>query len=154
MNVEELMTKPAVTIQAQETLNAAAQKMWDYDCGVLPVVGDDGRLVGILTDRDICIAAWSKGRLLEAIRAEEAMSKQVFSIRSDQEIGLAELLMAEHQIRRLPVVNADDKPIGMVSMNDFAREAVRAGSRIKDGVARAMNTLASICQPRKRAKAA
>lgn len=154
MNVEDLMTKPAVAINAQETLNLAAQKMWDNDCGVLPVVGDDGRLVGILTDRDICMSAWSKGRLLETIRAEEAMSKQVFSVKPGQEIGLAERLMAEHQIRRLPVVDANEKPIGMLSMNDFAREAVRAGSRIKDGIARAMNTLAAICQPRKRAKAA
>lgn len=52
------------------------------------------------------------------------------------------------------VVDANDTPIGIVSMNDFAREATRAGSRIKDGVARALNTLAAICQPRKRAKAA
>lgn len=154
MNVEELMTKPVVTIKAQEPLNVAAQKMWDTDCGVLPVVGDDGRLVGILTDRDICMSAWSKGRLLEAIRADEAMSKQVFSVKADQEVGLAEQLMAEHQIRRLPVIDASENPVGIISMNDFAREATRSGSRFKDGIARAMNMLAAICQPRKRAKAA
>jgi len=153
MNVEELMTKPVVTIKALEPLNIAAQKMWDTDCGVLPVVGD-GRLVGILTDRDICMSAWSKGRLLETIRADEAMSKQVFSVKADQEVGFAELLMAEHQIRRLPVVDASAKPVGIISTNDFAREATRSGSRFKDGIARAMNTLAEICQPRKRAKAA
>ncbi len=154
MNVEELMTKPAVTIRAEEPLNVAAQKMWDNDCGVLPVVGGDGKLVGVLTDRDICMSAWSRGQLLGTIRTGDAMSKQVYSVKADQEIGLAELLMAEHQIRRLPVVDANDKPIGLVSMNDFAREAARPGSRIKDGIARALNTLAAICQPRKRAKAA
>ncbi|HTR54198.1 MAG TPA: CBS domain-containing protein [Kofleriaceae bacterium] len=154
MNVEELMTKPAVTIQAQESLSVAAQKMWDNDCGVLPVVGGDGRMIGILTDRDICMSAWSRGRPLNAIGAEEAMSKQVFSVKSDSDIGLAELLMVKHQVRRLPIVDANDKPVGMISMNDFAREAARPGSRIKDGFTRAIQTLAAICQPRKRAKAA
>lgn len=154
MNVEELMTKPVVTIRTEEPLNVAAQKMWDNDCGVLPVVGGDGKLVGVLTDRDICMSAWSRGQLLGNIRAGDAMSKQVYSVKADQEIGLAELLMAEHQIRRLPVLDANDKPIGIVSMNDFACEATRAGSRIKDGIARAMNMLAAICRPRKRAKAA
>ncbi|HUJ57328.1 MAG TPA: CBS domain-containing protein [Kofleriaceae bacterium] len=154
MNVEELMTKPVVTIREEEPLNVAAQKMWDNDCGVLPVVGSDGKLVGVLTDRDICMSAWSRGQLLGSIRTGDAMSKQVYSVKADQEVGLAELLMAEHQIRRLPVVDANDKPIGLVSMNDFAREAARPGSRIKDGVARALNTLAAICKPRKRAKAA
>jgi CBS domain-containing protein len=154
MNVEELMTKPVVTIKAHEHLSVAAQKMWDTDCGVLPVVRDDGRLVGILTDRDICMSAWSQGRVLETIRADEAMSKQVFAVKPDQEIGVAERLMAEHRIRRLPVVDANEKPVGIVSMNDLAREVTRAGGRIKNGVARAIDTLAAICQPRKRAKAA
>lgn len=154
MNVEELMARPVVTIQTHESLNVAAQKMWDSDCGVLPVVGDDGRLVGILTDRDICMSAWSKGRPLDAILAEEAMSRQVYSIRPDQEIGRAEQLMAENQIRRVPVVDGGEKPIGILSMNDLAREGARSGSRLKDGAARAIKTLAAICQPRKRAKAA
>ena len=57
---------------------------------------------------------WSRGKLLQDIRAGDAMSKQVYSVKADQEIGLAELLMAEHQVRRLPVVDANDKPIGLV----------------------------------------
>ena len=154
MNVEELMTKPAVTIQAHEPLAVAAQKMWDNDCGVLPVVGGDGRLVGILTDRDVCMSAWTKGQLLTNIRVEDAMSKQVFSMKPDQEIGLAEVLMTEHQVRRIPIVDANEKPVGVVSMNDLAREAARPGSKVKDGIARAIHTLAAICQPRKRAQKA
>lgn len=154
MNVEELMTRRVVTCQANETLALAAQKMWDADCGVLPVVGGDGRLVGILTDRDICMSAWSQGRLLTEIPAEQAMSKEVFSVNPDQDVSLAELLMAEKQIRRIPVVDADGKPIGILSMNDLAREAARPGSKLKDGIARAIHTLAAICQPRKRAQRA
>jgi CBS-domain-containing membrane protein len=88
-------------------------------------------LIGILTDRDICISAWSRGQLLANICAGDAMCRQVYAVKADQEIGLAELLLAEHQIRRLLVVDANGKPIGVVSMNDFAREAARPGSRIK-----------------------
>ncbi len=154
MNVEEVMTKPVVTIQAQDTLQIAAQKMWDNDCGALPVVGGDGRLIGMLTDRDICMAAWSQGRLLGTIRVDEVMAKQVFAIKPEQEIGVAAKLMEEKQVRRIPVVDASEKPIGLVSMNDLAREAVRPGSRFTDGISRAIRTLAAICVPRKRVQKA
>ena len=154
MNVEELMTKPAATIRAEEPLNVAAQKMWDNDCGVLPVVGGDGKLVGVLTDRDICMSAWSRGQLLGNIRAGDAMSKQVSSVQSDQDVALAETLMAEKQVRRIPVVDANEKPIGILSMNDLAREAAKPGSKLKDGISRAIHTLAAICRPRKAEKKA
>lgn len=151
MKVEELMSKPALTCEAHETLDVAAQKMWDHDCGVLPVVASDGRLAGVITDRDICMSAWSQGRPLGAIHVDEAMSKQVFSVKPDQDVAHADKLMADKQVRGIPVVDTEDKPIGIVSVNDLAREAARSGSRITDGVARAVQTLAAICQPRKRA---
>lgn len=154
MKVEELMTKAPTTISNYETLDIAAKKLWDSDCGVLPVVGGDGRLVGILTDRDICMSAWSRGQLLATIHTDEAMSKQVFSVKPDQEIEFAEQLMADKQVRRIPVVDAEDKPIGILSMNDVAREAARTGSKLKDGITRAVQTIAAICQPRKRAQKA
>jgi CBS domain-containing protein len=150
MKVEELMTKSPTTVSNDDTLDVAAQKLWDRDCGVLPVVAGDGRLIGILTDRDICMSAWSKGHLLSAIHVEEAMAKQVFTAKPDQDVDTAEKLMAEKQVRRLPVVDANDKPIGVLSMNDIAREAARTGSKLKEGITRAIQTLAAICQPRKR----
>ena len=154
MKIEELMTKTPTTILGQDTLDIAAKKLWDSDCGVLPVVGGDGRLIGIITDRDICMSAWSKGQLLTAIHVDEAMSTQVFSVKPDQEVDAAELLMAEKQVRRLPVVDADGKPVGILSMNDVAREAARTGGKLKEGIARAIQTIAAICQPRKRAQKA
>jgi CBS domain-containing protein len=154
MNVEELMSKPVTTVVAQDMLNIAAQRMWDRDCGVVPVVGGDGRLVGIITDRDICMAAWSKGQPLSAIHVEDAMSRHVFSVKPDQDIDLAERLMAEKQVRRVPVVDANDEPIGILSMNDVAREAARGGSKLKEGIGRVIQTLAAICQSRKGQKAA
>ncbi|HEU4729584.1 MAG TPA: CBS domain-containing protein [Kofleriaceae bacterium] len=154
MRVEELMTKSPTLVSGHDTLDVAAQKLWDSDCGVLPVVGGDGRLVGIITDRDICMSAWSKGQLFTGIHVDEAMSKQVFSVKPDQDIDAAQSLMAEKQIRRLPVVDANNKPIGILSMNDIAREAARPGSRLREGIARAIQTIAAICQPRKRGQKA
>jgi len=154
MKIQELMTKPVTTCLQGETLNIAAQKMWDHDCGVLPVVGDDGKLVGVLTDRDICMSAWSHGRALDAIGVYEAMAKEVFSVKADDELERAEDLMAEKQVRRLPVVDAEDRPIGVISSNDLTREAARPGTRIKDQVARVLKTLAAIYRPRKHANVA
>ncbi|HUJ58633.1 MAG TPA: CBS domain-containing protein [Kofleriaceae bacterium] len=154
MDVADVMTKPIVTCHPQDSLDLAAHRMWDADCGALPVTDADGALIGILTDRDICMSAWSRGRPLADIRVEDAMARQVYTVKPDQEIGVAELLMAEHQIRRVPVVDASHRPIGLVSMNDLAREAARPGSKLKDGVTRALHTLAAICTPRRRGKAA
>jgi len=151
MKIEEIMTRSVATCRTQDTLSTASQKMWDHDCGVLPIVGDDGRLVGIITDRDVCMAAWSKGQRLDAIRIEEAMAKQVFCATPDQDLDAAETLMAEKQVRRIPIVDADNKPIGILSMNDIARE-VKPPHGSGNGMSRAMRTLAAICLPRPRAK--
>jgi CBS domain-containing protein len=150
MRIEEIMTRSVAMCRAQEALSAAAQKMWNHDSGALVVVGDDGRLVGMITDRDICMSAWSKGRPLDAIRIEEAMAKQVFAATPEQDIDAAEKLMAENQVRRIPIVDANNKPIGILSMNDIARRMTPPHGT-GDGMSRAMRTLAAICQPRARA---
>jgi CBS domain-containing protein len=154
MNVEELMTKNVVTCQPSDSLAVAAQRMWDGDCGSLPIVDGDGKLVGIVTDRDICMSGWTRGQLLTNIPVEKAMSKEVFSVKPDQEIGLAEVLMTEKQVRRIPVVDAGNKPVGILSMNDLAREAARPSSKLKDGISRVVRSLAAVCQPRKRTQRA
>lgn len=147
MHIEELMTKPVFTCRPTDSLRAAAQLMWDHDCGVIPVVDADDRLVGMITDRDVCMAAFTQGKPLEALGVEGAMARQVFSVGPDQTIGDAEKLMAEKQVRRLPVVDAAGKPVGIVSLNDLARAADRPG-RLKDGLAKVLHTLAAVCQPR------
>lgn len=149
MKVQELMSKPATTCLRNEALSSAAQKMWDQDCGALPVVDDAGRLVGMITDRDICMSAWSHGRTLDAIQVDEAMAKQVFSVKAEEDIERTEALMADKQIHRLPVTDAGGKPIGMIAMTDILREAARPGTRIKDQVTRVLQTLAEIVKPRK-----
>lgn len=152
MEIRKIMSEPAVTCRAEDSLNTAAQLMWERDCGALPVVDDGGRAVGIVTDRDICMAAYTQGRALTDIRVAEAMSRSVFSCHADDSLEDAERLMKERQIRRVPVVDGDNRAIGMLSLNDLARCAARA--RQKSGMERELTqTLAAICEPRPRAAA-
>jgi CBS domain-containing protein len=149
MRIEQLMTQPALTCTTSDMLNAAAQLMWEYDCGVVPVVGEDGRLAGILTDRDICMAAYTRGQPLHEIPVSAAMSTQVFSCSPQESIEAAERLMSRMQVRRVPVVDRQNRPLGVLSLNDLTRHA--ASARARNGVDREIvDTLAAICRPRAR----
>ncbi len=121
MTIKDLMTRPAVTCPNNTTLEHAGWLMWEFDCGVIPVVDDVGRAVGIVTDRDICMAAYTQGKALRDIHVTTAMAHHVIAIHADESVETAEHLMADNQIRRLPVVNNDGTVIGVVSLNDVAR---------------------------------
>jgi CBS domain-containing protein len=152
MRLKEVMNQPVVTCPEDSTLDHAARLMWEYDCGVVPVVDDGGRITGVVTDRDICIAAYTQGRPLATIPVTTAMARAIVAGRADQTVEQGEALMREHQIRRLPVLDNDGTLIGIVSMNDLAREAARAP---KNGTDRDfVRTLAAVCEPRARAIAA
>jgi CBS domain-containing protein len=148
MHVQDLMAHPAITCHVNDSLVAAAQKMWDHDCGVLPVVNDDGKVTGMITDRDICMAALMQGRPLHELLVNLAMAKPVITVGPAQTLGDAEQLMARHQVRRLPVVDADSRPLGVISLNDIAVEAVQPDTRMKHGISKVSHTLAAVCQPR------
>lgn len=149
MHVEQLMSQPAITCATCDTLNDAARLMWENDCGVLPVVGEDGRLVGVVTDRDICMSAYTQGKPLSEIPVSSAMAKKVFSCNPHDDLAAAERWMSKAQIRRMPVVDDDNRPVGVLSLNDIARSA--AAPRTPDGLDQeVVQTLAAICQPRLR----
>jgi CBS domain-containing protein len=141
------MTQPVVSCRSGENLHAAARLMWDHDCGAIPVVNDDGQLVGIVTDRDICMATYTQGRAPQDISVLDAMARTVFSSRPEERLADAERLMGEQRIRRLPVVDEGNRPVGMVSLNDIARHT--AASKGKDNLSRDLvQTLGAICEPR------
>jgi CBS-domain-containing membrane protein len=146
MRIDRLMSKPAITCGESDTLNAAAHLMWTHDCGVIPVVNQSGHLVGIVTDRDICMAAYTQGRLLHWIPVSTVMTKQVHSCRAADSIEYAEALMSEKQVRRLPVIDEDGRPVGLLSLGDIARHATRR--RRRRGARRGVvKTLAAVCEP-------
>lgn len=150
MQIKDLMSHPAVTCPTTATLDHAARLMWEFDCGVVPVVDEKGHLTGVLTDRDICMAAYTQGKVLSDISVTTAMAKNVIALRGDETLESAEHLMADNQIRRLPVLDRDDHVIGVVSINDMARLA-EASRRI--GIDREfVTTIAAVGQPRTNAQ--
>jgi CBS domain-containing protein len=127
MKVEQLMTKGAACCTPDDTLNAAAHVLWERDCGVVPIVDPDGsqHVIGMLTDRDICMAAYTQGQPLSQIRVRDAMSRGVQSCRPGQDVAEAERTMRDAQLHRLPVVDEADQLLGVLSLADIAREAER-----------------------------
>lgn len=153
MKAKDLMTWDVKCCAEYNTLNTAAQMMWEYDIGCVPVVDKDGRAIGMLTDRDICMGAYIQGVSLTGALVTSAMSKEVFSCTSEDDIAAAEKLMREKQIHRLPVLDAKGHPVGLISLNDIAREGAREAETKK---AREVSdteiaqVLASVCAPRHR----
>jgi CBS domain-containing protein len=148
IRVDQLMTHPVVTCRTGDNLNTVASLMWDHDCGVVPVVDDKGQLAGIVTDRDVCMAAYTQGRRLCEVPVDTAMTRAVVSVRPDDDLARAEALMEAHQVRRLPVVNGEGHPVGLLSLNDLARDAGRAGASQLGMLSGFARTLAAICRPR------
>lgn len=146
MHLSEVMNHPVVTCPTDSTLDHAARLMWEFDCGIIPVINDQGRLAGVVTDRDICMAAYTQGRVLSAIPVSTAMATAVVAVHTEDAVETAEARMRENQVRRLPVLDAEDRPVGLVSMNDLARLASRARRSAVDR--ELVRTLAAVCQPR------
>ena len=123
MKVKEVMTPNATAIWLTESLADAAKLMWENDCGALPIIKDGRKVIGMITDRDVCMAAAMKGRNPCAISVEEIMTRQVYAAKPEENIDQALQTMREHQVRRLPVINADGELEGILSINDIVLHA-------------------------------
>ena len=143
MKVKEIMTPDPKAIWLTESLADAAQLMWENDCGVLPVIKDGRKVVGLITDRDICMASAMKHTDPSGISVEEVMTGQVFAANAEDDVAKALQTMQEHKIRRLPVVSADGELEGILSMNDIVLKANEANGLDYGDVVR---TYQAICQ--------
>jgi CBS domain-containing protein len=152
MKVEELMTPNVRTCRPGDTLSTAAQLMWDGDCGCIPIVSDDGsrRVVGMITDRDICMATHFRGCRPREIAVADVMSKGVRSVGPSEDLADAEAIMRDAQVRRLPVVDSNRELLGLVSLADLAREADRKRRSKQPSITEqdVGDTLTAICTPR------
>jgi CBS domain-containing protein len=119
MKVKEMMHKGAEYVAPNAKLQVIAKKMRDYDIGSIPVC-DGGRLIGMVTDRDIAIRALANGKDVSKLEAKDVMSKDVIFCRDTEQAEDAIRIMEENQIRRLPVLNEAKKLIGMVSLGDIS----------------------------------
>jgi CBS domain-containing protein len=149
MRVQGIMSNPVVTCRPQDCVDAAAQLMWDQDCGSIPVVSEDGRLVGILTDRDVCMAAFTTGQRLCEIGVADVMASQVVCCDPEDALETAEQLMRDRQIGRLVVIDRQGAPVGVLSLGDIARYAL--SSQRRDIMEHQLvQTIAAIRAPRRR----
>ena len=129
MKVSELMTTDVRNCWANEPLDRAAKLMWESDCGSLPVLDQNGRVVGMITDRDVCMAAYTQAELLARIPVSRAMSHELHSCRPDEDLDKVEKRMRAHQIRRLPVLDDEGHLQGVLSLADIAQRAAREAVR-------------------------
>jgi CBS domain-containing protein len=139
MLVSEIMTRNVECVRPDDTLEHAARKMRDLDVGPLPVCGENDRLAGMLTDRDITVRATAEGKDPTRATVREAMTPDVVYVFEDQDARDAADTMAAHQIRRVVVLNRDKRLVGIVAMADLA---VDAGKE-----ARPAGTLREVSQP-------
>jgi CBS domain-containing protein len=152
MRVEELMQKDVRVCGPDAAMSEAARIMWEADCGCVPVVAGDGSggLVGIITDRDVCMAAYTRGRALGELRVCDSMSRDVRTCAPQDSLAAAAGAMRAAKVRRLPVVDEAGQLLGIVSLSDVAREFARPRAGGKKGITAVElgELLGGICEPR------
>jgi CBS domain-containing protein len=153
MNVEQCMSKSPRVCTPADTLSNVARILWEHDLGALPVVDQQGSVVGMITDRDVCMAAYTCGLALHASTVGRHMSRTVFSIGAKADASKAAELMRTRRVRRLPVVE-NGRLVGLVTLTDLARHAGRNGKSRALEAAEVARVLASICEPRVATEAA
>lgn len=134
MLIKDVMTRHVDCVSPEDTIQTAACKMRDLDVGPVPVCGSDGRLAGMLTDRDITVRATADGRAPNECKVRDVMTPGVVYVYEDQDTGDAAREMREAQVRRILVLNRDKKLSGIVSLGDLAVDANKrqAGDVLKD----------------------
>ena len=129
MKVRDIMSAAAVSCRSEMSLAAAGALMWENDCGLLPIVNDTGKVAGVITDRDICIALSTRDKQPSQMGIGEVARPSAFVCSPDDEIHSALKTMAKEKIRRLPVVNSDGELVGILSMNDVVLRAEKGDGR-------------------------
>lgn len=119
MKVRDIMTSPVIHIDPGESAEVAARTLTHYNIGILPVCSRDGKLCGVVTDRDLVTRCLASGKQPGKTRVAEVMSGSVQWVSPDMDAGAAAHLMGSRQVRRLPVLD-DGKLCGMVSLGDLA----------------------------------
>jgi CBS domain-containing protein len=145
MKVNEAASRQAWTCQPQTDLIRVGQMMREGDFGIAPVVDEKGRVVGVITDRDICVAAGTGGRATSRIQASELMQRDVACCRPDDDVRDALALMERRRVRRLPVTLSTGVLTGILSMDDIVLEA---GAAADITAAEVIYTLKTICSQR------
>ena len=142
MKIKDIMTREPAICTRSTNLAAAAKLMLDADCGILPVVDDESKLVGVVTDRDMYIALATRNRLASQLTVGEVARTNVFTCAPDDDVESALQTMRQHRVRRLPVAGFGGAVAGIVSMNDIV---LAAGARKPVRNEAVVETLQAIC---------
>ena len=142
MKIKDIMTREPAICSTSTNLAAAAKLMLDADCGILPVVDDQSKLVGVVTDRDMYIALATRNRLASQVTVGEVARTTVFTCAPDDDVETALQTMRQHRVRRLPVAGFGGAVAGIVSMNDVV---LAAGARKPARNEAVVETLQAIC---------
>ena len=130
MNAREIMTGDPACCTPTDTARHAAELMAERDCGCVPVVSDleSHRLVGVVTDRDLALRVLGRGESPE-VQVREVMSSNIHSCRAEDSLDEVENAMAKNQVRRIPIVDENNRVLGMVAQADLARERKAVGAK-------------------------
>jgi CBS domain-containing protein len=138
MKVSEAMTREVEIIAPNAAVGEAARRMRDDNVGALPV-GENDRLIGIVTDRDIVVRGVAEDRLGGSTAVRDVMSEHVYYCFDDDDLEQAAKIMAEHQVRRLPVLNQDKRLVGIVALADLALTPTEASHAALKGISEPSN---------------
>jgi CBS domain-containing protein len=150
MTVRELQTSNVKAASPDTDLAIVAKMMWDGDCGAIPVVNDERKVIGMITDRDIAIAAATRAKTPAEIRAGDVITNHgVHAVKPDDDVRVALRAMRKHKVRRLPVIDQQQHLAGIVSINDLA---INASSTLPDSVPAQefLETFQAICAHEKK----
>jgi CBS domain-containing protein len=146
MQVKEIMSADVATCRPDANLSEVARIMWDRDCGFVPVVDESGRLCGVITDRDICIASATRGRAPQKISVRQVMhAPPIQTAAPEDTIEGALAAIQRARVRRLPVVSGDGRLAGVISMNDIVLASHEFNAPPPADI---MSTLSAICAHR------
>jgi CBS domain-containing protein len=145
------MTTPLATCKPETNLAAAVEILWNQDCGILPIVDSNEKVVGVITDRDICVALGTQNRLPSQITAGEIASGRVLSCKPEDDLRKALTTMAQARVRRLLVIDAAERAQGILSIDDVILNTETTSAK-RDGLAPAdvVNALKSVCAGQRR----
>lgn len=148
MRVKDVMTRTPAYCSPETNLGAAVEVMWNRNCGMLPVVNDQEKVVGVITDRDLCIALGTRNRLPGEMVVGEILSGELISCRSDEDAHSALARMAKARVRRLPAISAGGMLEGIVSIDDIVLR-MEPGRPMGEGVSaeEVLSTLREIYKP-------
>jgi len=150
VKIEEIMTRHVHTCTPNDSLATAAQIMWENDCGAVPVIDRDGKIVGMITDRDLAMAAHLQNVPLRESRVASAMARDVKCCFVHDTPATVQALMQQNKVRRVPVLDAERRLIGIVSLGDLAYAMSSQQTLGGDGMTwtAIAHTLAAVSTPR------